>query len=137
MKVRINHLAAIVAAVVFFVWGAIWFTVLGSVWVGLVNLPPEAMKPSAGPYIASFFLGLIASYTIAAALAQRPAGADVKTGIGFALFTGIGLYATMLLNQYIFESRPFGLWLIDAGYVVIGFVIIGAIIGGWKKRART
>jgi hypothetical protein len=26
------------------------------------------------------------------------------------------------------------LWIINTGYVVVGFAIIGAIVGGWTKK---
>ncbi len=47
---------------------------------------------------------------------------------------GIAIYGTQTLSQALYEARPIGLWLIDAGYVLIGFAIMGAIIGAWEKR---
>ena len=131
---RINHLAVFVAAIVFFAWGALWFTALGSVWASLVGHIPG--NPSPAPFIISFIMGWILSYTAAIALARHPEDQTAKQGVAFGLFMSIGLYATMLLNQFTFEQRPIGLWLIDAAYVVIGFAIVGAIVGGWKKRVR-
>ena len=134
MPNRINHLAVFVAAVVFFAWGALWFTALGGIWAGLIGHLPG--NPSPAPFIISFVMGWIVSYVVAIALTRHPEDQTARQGVGFGLFTGIGLYATMLLNQFTFEQRPFALWLIDAGYAVIGFAIVGAIVGGWKKRAR-
>ena len=134
MSNRINHLAVLAAAVAFFAWGAVWFTIFGLRWAHLVGIDPSTVKPSAGPYILSFFMGWVLAYTAAIALTRHPEDQTVRQGVSFAIFMGIGLYASMLLNQYTFEQRPIGLWLIDAGYVVIGFAIVGAIVGGWKKR---
>lgn len=47
---------------------------------------------------------------------------------------GIALFATQTLNMALYEGKPLVLWLIDSGYVVIGFAIVGAIVGAWKKR---
>ncbi|PZR59749.1 MAG: hypothetical protein DLM50_00985 [Candidatus Meridianibacter frigidus] len=65
------------------------------------------------------------------AAARRP---DIAARIGFAVFMGIAIYGTQTLSQALYEARPIGLWLIDAGYVLIGFAIMGAIIGAWEKR---
>jgi hypothetical protein len=34
---------------------------------------------------------------------------------------------------YLFEQRPFKLWLIDAGYQVVNFAAMGAVIGAWPR----
>jgi|SRR5579872_2736289 len=132
MPERINHLAVWVAAIVYFLWGWLWFTVFGKPWTAMVANPAP---PSAGLYATSFILGLILAYGTAMALTRRPEDQTVQQGISFAIFMGIILFATQSLNGYLYEGRPIALWLIDAGYVIIGFAIIGAIVGGWKKHA--
>ena len=132
---RINHLAVLVAAIVFFVWGAIWFTVLGPQWMAAAGVEKGTGSPV--NFVASFVLGWVVAYVIAFALMERPGGADLRTGAVLGAFAGLGLYATMLLNQYLFEHRPMALWFIDAGYVVIGFAIIGAIEGVWKRAGKS
>jgi len=32
-----------------------------------------------------------------------------------------------------FEQRPFRLWLINAGYQVVNFAAMGAVIGAWPR----
>jgi hypothetical protein len=32
----------------------------------------------------------------------------------------------------LFESRPLGYVLVNGGYMVVAFVLMGAIIGGWR-----
>ena len=43
----------------------------------------------------------------------------------------------MLLQQSVYEEHPLMLWAINAGYVLLGLVILGLIHGAWKKRATT
>jgi uncharacterized protein DUF1761 len=132
MSDRINHLAVWVAAIVYYVFGAVWFGVLfGGVWTSLVG---KTMPASPGVFAGSFVLGLILSYATAVALARHPEDQTVPQGISFALFMGIALYATQTANAMLYAGQPPLLWLIDTAYVVIGFAIIGAIVGGWKKR---
>ena len=140
MRGGINHLAVIVAAIAYFVWQGIWYTVFGNQWLALVGWTSgpnarAAMGSTPIPYIVGFIMALILAYITAVALADstQPTAAH---GAQFALFMGIGIFATILLTEYVFERRPLGLWLMNAAIPVTGFAIVGAIIGGWRSRAR-
>src|SRR5579862_9035811 len=136
MPDRVNHLAVIAAAIVFFIWGAVWYDLLfGRLWMaamgpGAAALPP----PSPWLFITSFVMGLILSYGTAIALSRHPEDLTAQQGVSFAIFMGIVLWGTMSFNQNLYEGRSFVLWAINFGYVVIGFAIVGAIVGGWKKK---
>ena len=130
MTTRINYVAVIVAAIVYFVWGGIWFTVFGGIWDTLTGVHGA----SATTYVVSFLLGFPLAYVIANVLSDSASGASAASGAILGAVIGLGIWATNLLGVDMFEQRPFTLWLIDAGYVVIGMAIVGAIIGGWRKR---
>lgn len=134
MPDRVNHLAVWLAAIVYFLFGYLWYgLIFYSTWTALMG---GAMTP-AGPalYVESFVLGLVLSYATAIALSRRPDDLTLAQGISFALFMGIALYATQTLNTALYAHTPLMLWMINAGYVVIGFAIIGAIVGGWAKKS--
>ena len=134
MPDRVNHLAVWIAAIVYFLFGYLWYALLfNSTWTALMGGP---MAPaSTAVYIESFVLGLVLAYAAAIALSRRPEDLTVSQGISFALFMGIALYATQTLNTALYAHTPLLLWLINTGYVVIGFAIIGAIVGGWTKKS--
>ena len=131
---KINHLAVILAAIVFFLWGGLWYSVLFSrQWTALMGL---SSPPTAGstPYIIAFLMALVLAYGTAIALArgeERSAG----HGASFGLFMGVFFVASLMLTGNVFDGHPVTLWLINAGYAVIGMAIVGAIVGGWKARA--
>jgi hypothetical protein len=133
MPDRVNHFAVWVAAIVYFLFGYLWYGLLfTSLWTSLMG---GAMAPaSPALYIESFVLGLVLSYATAVALSRRPEDLTVSQGVSFALFMGIALYATQTLNTVLYSHTPLMLWLINTGYVVVGFAIIGAIVGGWTKK---
>jgi hypothetical protein len=136
MADRINHLAVWVAAIAYFVFGWVWYAMLFSgPWMALNNKTVANMQGTAAMYVESFVLGLILAYAAAIALGRRPEDQTLQQGVSFALFMGVALYATQTLNQTLYEGKPIALWLIDAGYVVVGFAIIGAIVGAWRKRS--
>ena len=133
MSAGINHVAVWVAAIVYFLLGWIWYTIFGAAWVAAMG---KTSMGGSSPliYLWSFLLGLILAYATAVALARRPEDQTVQQGVSFALFMGIALFATQTLNQVLYAGTPFVLWLINTGYVVVGFAIIGAIVGGWKQK---
>ena len=133
MQVRMNHLAVWIAAIAYFVWGYIWYGLLfGKVWQNLMGGTQMAVAPQT--YVYGFVLGLILSYVTAIALSRRPEDLTAAQGVSFALFMGIGLFASQTLNGALYAHESLELWLINTLYVVIGFAIIGAIVGGWKAK---
>jgi hypothetical protein len=134
---RINHLAVILAAVAFFILGFVWYALLfGSMWSKLANYTPHSTGLNPMVMVATFVLDLIMAYIIGIALAKA-ADTTAKDGIQFGLFMSLGLVAAFMLIGYLNTDKPFALWLIDAGYGVVGITLMSAIIGGWKKRAAT
>lgn len=131
---RINHLAVLVAAIVMFLFGWLWYVLLfAKQWASYVTVTGPGMSPTL--LIGQFVLGWILAYFAAMAIGKAPnPNMAAQDGIFFGLFTGIGFFAVPLLLDYISEGRPIGLWAINAGYITISMVIIGAIVTSWKKR---
>ena len=134
---KVNWLAVIVGAVAFWLWGAVWFMLLKGPYTAAVGFTPDQMASGGKdpmPYILSFIAALVLSFGTAVALADsNQPGA--RHGIEFGIFMGIIVFATNYLSINAYQMKPYSLWLIECGYVVIGMAIVGAIIGGWRKRA--
>jgi hypothetical protein len=64
---------------------------------------------------------------------HRPHDFALSSGAMTGAIVAIGICAASLALTYGFESRSFALWLINSGYYVVGLVVAGAIIGGWRK----
>ena len=63
--------------------------------------------------------------------APQSAAGGAKTGAVLAL----ALIGSTLAQNYGFEARSLSLWLINAGYMVVGMALMGAIVGHWRKPA--
>ena len=138
MPSRINHMAVWVAAFVFFGWGYLFYGLLfGNQWMAAQGKTAADFTPVPTTFLWSFILGLILSYATAMALTRHPEDQTVSQGISFALFMGLALYATQTLNHVIYENIPMSLWIIDTAYTVVGFAIVGAIIGAWRKAGAS
>ena len=136
----LNHWAILVAAVVFFALGALWYTVFREPWLdGIGKTVEQLMKENGGsplPYIVGFLAVVVMCYTLGWIVQKgmKPtAGNGALTGATVAF----GLIGATLALNYGFEVRGVTLWLINAGYVFVGLVIAGAIIGAWRKQAKS
>lgn len=131
----INHAAVWVGGIVFFLWGYVWFQVLFKsqtmAMMAQVNAQPIS---GPAPYTVGFLMALVLGYGTAIALAdsERPGALH---GISFGLFMGVLFYASVRLTQTLFGGLPLSSWLLDCGWALIGFALVGAIVGGWRKRA--
>ncbi|HWR36985.1 MAG TPA: DUF1761 domain-containing protein [Clostridia bacterium] len=138
MSARINWLAVVVAAIVHFVLGAVWFTLFAKPWIAGLGLTPEqvqafAQEMSAGPYVVAFVCNLVMAYAIAWLLVQL---GDINALRGIAVGAVLGIFAAVALaTEHGFEMRPTSFKLIASGYPLVGSILMGAVIGAWKKKA--
>lgn len=128
---EVNYLAVALAALSAFLLGGLWYSALfGKQWMRLTGQSEERLKGGSMPLIfgGSFVLNLIAAYVLAMFLGPMPLQYATLAGLS----VGLCWVATSLGVNYLFERRPLGLWLINAGYFVLQFTIMGAIIGAFN-----
>ena len=140
MKPKVNWLAVIVAAVAHFVLGAIWFTVLGPQWLaGIGKTMPQLQAEAVSPAVA-YTVAFLCNIVIARVLAQiivATAESSLMQGMKIAFFMWAGFVATTFLTAYVFEGRRTTIWAINAGYPLVGMLIMGAILGAWPAKAAS
>lgn len=126
----VNYLAVLLAALSAFLIGGLWYSVLfGKRWMVLTGQSEEKLR-SGNPAIVfggAFLLNLVAAFVLAMWLKERAADVQDAASAGFAI--GLCLVGTSVGVNYLFERRPLGLWLINAGYLTVQFTAMGAIIG--------
>ncbi len=130
----INHFAVFTCAVVNLVWGAIWYSpaLFFKAWKkanGLTDAHFQNMGRGK-MYALSFLLALLMSYNMAFFLGG--ADTDVIWGITAGFLTGFGWCAAIFAVIAVFELRPLSYILINGGYIVGYFTIIGCILGIWR-----
>jgi hypothetical protein len=133
---KINHLAAVTGAVAYYLFGWVWYTVFFNQWLDLTHRTRADLNTSDPvPYIVSGLMAFVLSYGAAIALSHD----DERTamhGVQFGVFIGFVFLASTRLTESLAEGRPLALWVIDSAYTIVGLAIVGAIIGGWKKRVK-
>ena len=130
---HINYLAVLVAALSSFVIGGAWFSpiMFANAWMRENGFTEEEMKNSnmAKIFGGSFVLALIIAFNLAAFLGPE---ANLIWGMTAGALAGIGWVAAALGIIYLFERRSLKLFLINAGYQAVTFIIMGGILGIWK-----
>ena len=133
-----RHLAVWIASIVFFVLGAIWYSVMAVPWLAAIGKTMEQIAREQGgsplPYVVGFVAILVMCYTLAW-LMQRLQAATLVAGLRLGTVVALGFIAATLALNYGFEARPVALWFINSVYLVVGLALAGAIIGGWKRAA--
>ena len=127
---EVSLLATLVATVLGFVLGALWYGPLfGKSWMAAVGMTLGQIRQDFNPaktYGLTFALGLIASYVFGVYLGPNP-GRVFSIVAGAAV--GVCWVATALATNYLFEGKPAVLIAINGGYHAVRFTLIGLAFG--------
>jgi len=130
MEISINWLAVLVAALSAFVLGGLWYSLLfAKPWQRMAGVSDEQLKSGVVRIFAvSFVLAIVMAVVLAAFIGRE----GVAFGLFAGLAVGLGWVATSFGMVALFERRPFGHWAVNAGYAVVTYTVMGAIIGAMQ-----
>lgn len=133
---RTNYAAVVVAALAYWILGAIWYAVLFSKpWMTLeamTEVQAKSMNPVL-PYVITLVLNLLIAYSLAQICIWRNAN-SIGRGASVGVLLWIGFVGPVTFTTYMYEMRPWQLFAINQFYPLFGFVLMGAIIGAWTKK---
>ena len=142
-EVAVNYWAVLGAAISSMILGFIWYGPLfGKQWADMMGFKfdsPEAMKEmkkKAMPgYIAGFIGALIMSFVLTHSIAFASAYTEVE-GVSAGLMAGfwswLGFIAPVSIGVVFWESKPWKLWFINAGYWLLLLLVMGVILAVWR-----
>lgn len=129
----INHIAVAVCAVMSLVIGGLWWSPLlfAKAWQMEAGLSDEQLAKSnpAKTFGLTFIIALLMSYNLAFFLAAP--GTTWQWGLAVGLLTSIWV-AGMFMVIALFEQRSLKYMLINCGYIVVYFAVIGFVLGIWR-----
>ena len=134
----VNYLAVLVAAIVAFVFGAVWYSVLGKQWLLAQGKTVEAGQPRGKPplvqMVVTFVAQLVMAYVLAAIAGHLGNDQDtIVNGLHAGLFAWLGFIATSLIVNDQFEGQKLSLTVINGGHWLGVLLIQGAIIGAFGR----
>jgi fatty acid desaturase len=137
MNLVMNYWAILVAAIVFWVLGSVWFSVLfKKSWKsGQSKLGLKMHKPSPSEMkkklVISFLLNLVQVWGIAALVSGFQI-MTIQPAICVGLLTGVCFAAASMACKSLWENHGLKLTCIDMGYPVVGFVVSAIILALWQ-----
>lgn len=129
---QINWLSVIVATLAAFAFGSLWYSpiLVGKAWQAESKLSDEDMQGANMPLIfgTSFVLNFIAAIVLDMFLGKD---STLVFGLIAGLLVALAWIATAFGTSYLFSRKSFRLYLIDAGYYVFYYALMGMILGAW------
>lgn len=126
----VSLVAILVATVLSFVLGGLWYGPLfGKAWMAENGFTEESIKKNFNPaklYGLTFVLALLASYVFGMFLGPNPA---LRYAVGAGLAAGAFWVAGSFATSYLFERKSLRHFLINGGYHVVQFGLIGLAFG--------
>lgn len=134
---HLNWAAIAVAAVAYFMLGALWYTKIGfgNKWIqaaGIDMNKPDARKGAGGIMFITLILEFVVCIAIAVLALRLGLIGGIISGVKLGLFTGLGLVVPAILIGYLYQSKIKTLGMIDGGYHLVGNIIAAVIICLWQ-----
>ena len=135
---KINYPAVIVAAILHWILGAVWYGVFSSKFIELMAWTPAQIaaiesQSHTKDYILAFLSSLVLTY-ILAHFVQYTKAMNISGGLQTAFWLWLGFVVTTQLPTVLFEGRKPGLYLLNIGYQFVACLAAGALLALWKPR---
>lgn len=129
-----RYLPILVAAIVHWLLGAVWYTVFADPWATGLKLDVPAMQEnmSPTPYVLTFVTLFVEALALRQVLHWSNA-VFVGDGIKVGLIAGFGIAGMAMYSHYGFPQFPMIVYAIDLGYTVLGAVLMSIILTKWKS----
>ena len=133
---ELNWLAVIVATVVYFALGGLWYArpVFGDAWMKSAGIVmQEGQRPGPAIYLTPLATGFI-SVTAIAMLAAATGSDTFGEGIVLGLVVGLGIAVMITAVEATFGTRPQpGPWfVINGAYQLLGLLISAVSVSVWQ-----
>lgn len=134
---QINYLAVLVAGMVTFFMGGMWYMPLfGKMWIRLHGYSEEKVKEMQAkmkPIV--FFGGMIASYLVVAFVVSLLVVGLNLTQIQEGVLLGIFLWlatAAIALTGQLASARHYGIYAIDAAFYFVFLIFMSVLLTLWR-----
>ena len=136
---KINYPAVLVAAILHWILGAVWYGVFSSKFIELMAWTPAQLaamenQSETKNYILAFLSSLVLVY-ILAHFVQYTKATNLIGGLQTAFWLWLGFVVTTQLPTVLCEGRKTGLYLLSIGYQFVACLAAGALLAVWKSRS--
>lgn len=135
---KIKYPAVLVATLVHYVLGGLWYSPLlfGNKFLQIMAWSPEKIEEiSSQSHVKELIIAFVSSAILVYVLAhfvQYTKATTALAGVQTAFWLWLGFIVTTSVATVLFEFRPLGLYLINAGYQLVGCSLAGVILAIWR-----
>lgn len=121
-------LSVILAAAAAWIFGAVWYGIIGQRWMAATGLTEETVnRKDPAPYIVSFVCAVLVAGMFRHILSMtgiESLGKSALVGLGLGLF----IAAPWIATNVMFGQRDQGLIWMDGAYPTIGMALMGVVL---------
>lgn len=125
---HINTIAILVAAAAQFVLSWLWYMPgmpTGRIWMAEMG---QTEAPAPSPKLALYYIGAVLTAWVIAMTYAWAKGAGLSDGITIGVFLSVPIIAMEVAGGLAMNGRSMAYILVQSGYALIGYAIMGAII---------
>ena len=128
-----NVLAVLVMALVYMGLGGLWYSkgLFGKIWSNCCGTSKEKDCSTTKCYVGCLITAFITAYVLGCFLNMMQVSSTGE-GIKVALFAWLGFVATTMYSGVIWGKKPLSVYLVDAGFTFVMFIIWGAVLTNWQ-----
>jgi hypothetical protein len=134
---KIKYLAVLVAAIIHWLLGGVWYGVLfKNPFMSRITPQQLQQMHSVNEGMAlgtAFIMSLLLCYILAHFI-QYTKARSAMAGAQTAFWLWLGFIVTTNIATVLFEARPRGLFLINVAYQFVACIIAGVILAVWRSR---
>ena len=138
---NVNFLSVLVAAVASWIFGAIYYTTLGKLWLAAQGKTADSCKienagKSTAAKVAPFtlsFVGAVIMGVVLYGILVHTGKFTLRAGVISGAFCWLGFVLTTVAVNNAYTGRKLMLTVIDTAHWLGVLVIIGGIIGAWGR----
>lgn len=116
-------------------FGFLWYGPLfGKLWMKLMGFSHKdlgEMKMNMGVAYFTAFITTIVTVSVLSYFIGISSAATFISGAFIGFFVWLGFIATSTMGQFLWEGKPFTLYLINNIYQLIFYLVVGGILAVW------
>jgi Protein of unknown function (DUF1761) len=132
-EIPIHFFPILAAAIAKIVLGALWYSPVLFInpWRRMTGITEEQMKAGMAK---TLVVDVVGSFVMAFVLFHAIRYAEATTvlqGLTVGFFCWLGFIAVATSTTVTYERKPFALFLLNNGYLLISLLVMGAILAVW------
>jgi Protein of unknown function (DUF1761) len=128
----VNYLAVLVSAIVLFVLGGLWFSLLfANPWRRMQGVTGPMGSPGAVLFAQLFVCALLTSWGMAMIL-NHAGPMEAGRAFGFAILCWLGFAGATSYATAAAGGKQRAQWAIESGYNLVSFIIAAVILSAWR-----